>query len=33
MAADAYPSIPARSIADFRSWDGVYAWLARVSHN
>jgi len=33
MATDAYPSIPARSIADFRSWDGVYAWLARVSHN
>jgi [acyl-carrier-protein] S-malonyltransferase len=33
MATAAYPSIPARSIADFRSWDGVHAWLARVSHN
>jgi [acyl-carrier-protein] S-malonyltransferase len=32
MATDAYPSIPARSIADFRSWDAVHVWLARVDH-
>jgi [acyl-carrier-protein] S-malonyltransferase len=31
MAADAYPSIPARSVADFRSWDGLHTWLARVN--
>ncbi|AOK30089.1 MULTISPECIES: malonate decarboxylase subunit epsilon [Burkholderia] len=30
MAAAAYPALPARSLADFRSWDGVQAWLARV---
>lgn len=31
MASGAYPSIPARSLADFRSWDGVRAWLERVA--
>ncbi|AOJ02296.1 malonate decarboxylase subunit epsilon [Burkholderia mayonis] len=30
MAAAAYPAQPARSLADFRSWDGVRAWLSRV---
>jgi [acyl-carrier-protein] S-malonyltransferase len=29
MAAAAYPSIPSRSLADFRSWQGVFTWLAR----
>ncbi|CAD6559072.1 Malonyl CoA-acyl carrier protein transacylase [Paraburkholderia hiiakae] len=33
MAADAYPLIPSRSIADFRSWEGVHAWIARVMQN
>ncbi|AOJ69291.1 MULTISPECIES: malonate decarboxylase subunit epsilon [Burkholderia] len=30
MAAAAYPALPARSLADFRSWDGVRAWFSRV---
>lgn len=30
MAAAAFPALPARSLADFRSWDGVRAWLSRV---
>ncbi|MEP7246099.1 MAG: malonate decarboxylase subunit epsilon, partial [Gammaproteobacteria bacterium] len=29
MARTAYPVIPARSLDDFRSRDGVLAWLAR----
>ncbi|MBN3787414.1 malonate decarboxylase subunit epsilon, partial [Burkholderia sp. Ac-20353] len=32
MAAGAYPALPARSLADFRSIDGVTSWLARVAH-
>ncbi|MBR8303421.1 malonate decarboxylase subunit epsilon [Burkholderia dolosa] len=31
MASAAYPALPARSLADFRSVDGVTDWLARVS--
>lgn len=31
MASGAYPALPARSVADFRSVDGVANWLARVS--
>ncbi|RQS67281.1 malonate decarboxylase subunit epsilon [Burkholderia sp. Bp8963] len=31
MAAGAYPALPARSLADFRSIDGVTSWLARVA--
>ncbi|AIO33453.1 malonate decarboxylase, epsilon subunit [Burkholderia cenocepacia] len=31
MASGAYPALPARSLADFRSVDGVTAWLARVA--
>ncbi|MCA8180906.1 acyltransferase domain-containing protein (plasmid) [Burkholderia vietnamiensis] len=31
MAAAAYPALPARSVADFRSVDGVESWLARVA--
>ncbi|HDR9376359.1 TPA: malonate decarboxylase subunit epsilon, partial [Burkholderia multivorans] len=30
-ASGAYPALPARSIADFRSIDGVAQWLARVA--
>ncbi len=30
MASGAYPALPARSLADFRSWDGVRAWLGRL---
>lgn len=30
MATSAYPGLPARSLADFRSLDGVRDWLARV---
>ncbi|GAB7535060.1 malonate decarboxylase subunit epsilon [Burkholderia sp. 3C] len=30
MAAGAYPAVPARSVADFRSWDGLAAWLAKL---
>ncbi|WP_323123010.1 malonate decarboxylase subunit epsilon [Burkholderia alba] len=30
MAAGAYPGLPARSLADFRSWDGVRDWLAKI---
>jgi [acyl-carrier-protein] S-malonyltransferase len=30
MAASAYPAIPARSVDDFKSIDGVRTWLARV---
>jgi [acyl-carrier-protein] S-malonyltransferase len=30
MAAEAYPSMPSRSVADFRSWEGVHAWLRRA---
>ncbi len=33
MTADAYPSTRSRSISDFRSWEGVYAWIARVRQN
>lgn len=33
MATDAYPSTPSRSIADFRSWEGVHAWIDRVMQN
>ncbi|KWF29831.1 malonate decarboxylase subunit epsilon [Burkholderia pseudomultivorans] len=31
MASGAYPALPARSLADFRSIDGVTDWLARVA--
>ncbi|KAF1041391.1 MAG: Malonyl CoA-acyl carrier protein transacylase [Xylophilus sp.] len=31
MAAATYPAIPARSLTDFHSWDGVDTWLARVA--
>ncbi|PCE27173.1 acyltransferase domain-containing protein [Burkholderia ubonensis] len=31
MAAGAYPALPARSLADFRSIDGATSWLARVA--
>ena len=31
MAGGAYPALPARSLADFRSVDGVTNWLARVA--
>ncbi|MBN3778131.1 malonate decarboxylase subunit epsilon, partial [Burkholderia sp. Ac-20345] len=31
MAGGAYPALPARSLADFRSVDGVASWLARVA--
>lgn len=31
MAGGAYPALPARSLADFRSVDGVTSWLARVA--
>ncbi|WP_179403214.1 malonate decarboxylase subunit epsilon [Burkholderia guangdongensis] len=31
MAAGAYPALPARSLADFRSLDGVASWLERVT--
>ncbi|KFG94872.1 ACP S-malonyltransferase [Burkholderia paludis] len=31
MAGAAYPALPARSLADFRSVDGVASWLARVA--
>ena len=31
MAASAYPALPARSLADFRSVDGLTSWLARVA--
>lgn len=31
MAGGAYPALPARSLADFRSVDGVTRWLARVA--
>ncbi|KVN13438.1 malonate decarboxylase subunit epsilon [Burkholderia stagnalis] len=31
MAAGAHPALPARSLADFRSIDGVTGWLARVA--
>ncbi|KVP26516.1 malonate decarboxylase subunit epsilon [Burkholderia multivorans] len=31
MASGAYPALPARSLADFRSIDGVAQWLARVA--
>ncbi|MBR7900244.1 malonate decarboxylase subunit epsilon [Burkholderia multivorans] len=31
MASGAYPALPARSVADFRSIDGVAQWLARVA--
>ncbi|MET3620694.1 acyltransferase domain-containing protein [Burkholderia ambifaria] len=30
MAGGAYPALPARSVADFRSVDGIASWLARV---
>jgi [acyl-carrier-protein] S-malonyltransferase len=30
MAAGAYPDIPARSVDDFRSWQGVCDWVGRV---
>lgn len=30
IAAAAYPALPARSLADFRSWDGVRSWLERI---
>jgi [acyl-carrier-protein] S-malonyltransferase len=30
MASAAYPALPARSLADFRSWDGVHTWLGRI---
>ncbi|MDN7809799.1 malonate decarboxylase subunit epsilon [Burkholderia gladioli] len=30
MVGAAYPSIPARSLADFRSLDGVRGWLERI---
>ncbi|MGS0893312.1 malonate decarboxylase subunit epsilon [Burkholderia stagnalis] len=31
MASGAYPALPARSLADFRSVDGVAHWLERVA--
>ncbi|KVG27218.1 acyltransferase domain-containing protein [Burkholderia diffusa] len=31
MASGAYPALPARSVADFRSVDGIARWLARVA--
>ncbi|MBY4767677.1 acyltransferase domain-containing protein [Burkholderia ambifaria] len=31
MASGAYPALPARSVADFRSVDGIASWLARVA--
>jgi len=31
MAGGAYPALPARSVADFRSVDGIANWLARVA--
>ncbi|MGU7775576.1 malonate decarboxylase subunit epsilon [Burkholderia sp. MR1-5-21] len=31
MAQRAYPALPARSLADFRSLDGATSWLARVA--
>jgi len=31
MAGGAYPALPTRSVADFRSVDGVASWLARVA--
>ncbi|WP_175729815.1 acyltransferase domain-containing protein [Burkholderia ambifaria] len=31
MAGGAYPALPARSVADFRSVDGIASWLARVA--
>ncbi|AOK16258.1 malonate decarboxylase subunit epsilon [Burkholderia cepacia] len=31
MAGSAYPALPARSLADFRSVDGVASWLSRVA--
>lgn len=31
MAGGAYPALPARSLADFRSVDGIESWLARVA--
>jgi [acyl-carrier-protein] S-malonyltransferase len=31
MASGAYPALPARSLADFRSLDGVASWLERVA--
>jgi [acyl-carrier-protein] S-malonyltransferase len=30
MAAGAYPNIPARSLEDFRTLQGVRTWLSRV---
>jgi hypothetical protein len=29
MAANAYPGVAARSVDEFKSLDGVRAWLAR----
>ncbi|QDW49972.1 acyltransferase domain-containing protein [Burkholderia sp. KBS0801] len=31
MAGGAYPALPARSVADFRSVDGIASWLARIA--
>jgi [acyl-carrier-protein] S-malonyltransferase len=31
MAGGAYPALPARSVADFRSVDGIASWLERVA--
>jgi [acyl-carrier-protein] S-malonyltransferase len=31
MVANVYPSVPARSLDDFRSLEGALAWLARVA--
>ena len=31
MAGGAYPALPARSVAEFRSVDGIASWLARVA--
>ncbi|WP_175693037.1 acyltransferase domain-containing protein [Burkholderia ambifaria] len=31
MAGGAYPALPARSVADFRSVGGIASWLARVA--
>ena len=31
MAGGAYPALPTRSVADFRSVDGIASWLARVA--
>ncbi|CAI8750739.1 MULTISPECIES: malonate decarboxylase subunit epsilon [Burkholderia] len=31
MVGGAYPALPARSVADFRSVDGIASWLARVA--